>query len=34
MANLLQTVVAASRHLLWYFDWQTHGAQAARAARR
>jgi hypothetical protein len=30
----VQGVLAASRHVLWYVDWQTRGAAAARRASR
>jgi hypothetical protein len=28
----VQGLLAASRHVLWYVDWQTRGAVAAREA--
>jgi hypothetical protein len=30
----VQGVLAASRHVLWYVDWHTRGAAAARRASR
>jgi hypothetical protein len=30
----VQGVLAASRHVLWYVDWHSRGAEAARPSSR
>ena len=33
LRDTVQGVLSAAGHVLWYVDWQTRGAAAARPAR-